>query len=80
LLIKPRQTVLPFQKTPQPLPEGALDRTRSFYLAPDISFSRIPTKKRWVKSLLFLADMIKCPAPTVEYTNQGKWKFKPFFM
>ncbi|MFD1629902.1 DUF2279 domain-containing protein [Pseudopedobacter beijingensis] len=63
-----------------PIPDGALNRTRSFYISPDISLSRIHTNKKWLKSILFVADMIKIPAPTLEYNNRHKWIFRPLFM
>lgn len=63
-----------------PIPERSLDRSRSFYLSPDLSLSRIYTDKRWLKSLLFIADMIKIPAPTLEYNTTRGWIFRPIFM
>ncbi|WP_207428340.1 DUF2279 domain-containing protein [Pedobacter sp. SYSU D00535] len=55
-------------------------RLRHFYLAPDISLSRINTRHKWLKKVLFVADMIKIPAPTLEYTSEGKLLFKPFWL
>lgn len=42
-------------------------RYRQWYLSPDIYFSRIPTKKRWVRLLLGSLDFFKLPAPALEY-------------
>lgn len=51
-------------------------RYRQYFLSPDIYFSRIPTKKRWVRLLLGTLDFFKLPAPALEYskgTFKGKW-------
>lgn len=44
---------------------------RQFYLAPDISFSRIPTRSKAVRTLLFLLDAVKMPTPTLEFQSNG---------
>lgn len=45
---------------------------RQFYLGIDIDLSHIKTKSKFVKSLIFVADMIKLPAPALEWnTNKG---------
>lgn len=52
------------------------DRYRQWYLSPDIYFSRIPTKKRWVRLTLGILDFIKFPAPALEYSKgkfSGRW-------
>ena len=51
-----------------------LQRTRHFFLAPDIDLTRIRTNKKWVRSLLFAANMIKIPAPALEFSNKGKFR------
>jgi hypothetical protein len=51
-------------------------RYRQYFLSPDIYFSRIPTKKRWVRLLLGTLDFFKFPAPALEYSKgefKGKW-------
>ena len=50
-------------------PEGY----RQLFLSPDIYFSRIPTKKRWVRLVLGVLDSFKFPAPALEY-SEGKLK------
>lgn len=47
---------------------------RQFYLAPDVDLTRIKSKSRMVRTLLFLANSIKVPAPTLEYRSNGVWK------
>ena len=45
------------------------DRRRQWYLSPDLYFSRIPTKKRWVRLVLGILDFYKFPAPALEYSR-----------
>ncbi|WP_020571491.1 DUF2279 domain-containing protein [Neolewinella persica] len=47
------------------------ERYRQWFLSPDIYFSRIPTKKRWVRLTLGILDFIKFPAPALEYSEGG---------
>lgn len=49
------------------------ERYRQIFLSPDIYFSRIPTKKRWVRLTLGILDFIKMPAPALEF-SEGKLK------
>ena len=49
-----------------------IHRTRRFYLAPDIDFTRIPTKSKFLKNFFLLIAGIKLPAPTLELNSQGK--------
>ncbi len=52
------------------------ERYRQLFLSPDIYFSRIPTKKRWVRLTLGILDFIKFPAPALEYSQgrlSGHW-------
>ncbi|TXF87883.1 DUF2279 domain-containing protein [Neolewinella aurantiaca] len=51
----------------------APERYRQWFLSPDIYFSRIPTKKRWVRLTLGILDFVKFPSPALEY-SQGKLK------
>ncbi|PHI18265.1 DUF2279 domain-containing protein [Lewinellaceae bacterium SD302] len=46
-------------------------RYRQYFLSPDIYFSRIPTKKRWVRLLLGTLDFFKLPAPALEFSREG---------
>lgn len=49
------------------------ERYRQWFLSPDIYFSRIPTKKRWVRLTLGILDFIKLPAPALEF-SEGEFK------
>jgi len=60
-----------------PSPQGDiirddLKRYRQWYLSLDVDFEKIPTHKKWVKSLFFVLNSIKFPAPTLVLAN-GKW-------
>lgn len=52
------------------------ERYRQWFLSPDVYFSRIPTRKRWVRLLLGALDTFKLPAPGLEYGNgrlRARW-------
>ena len=51
---------------------------RQYYFALDLDLNHFKGKSRLVNSLLFLANMIKIPAPTMEY-SRGSWKFHFFY-
>jgi hypothetical protein len=51
-----------------------IKRVRRFYLAPDIDLTKIKTNNRFLKSLFFVFNMIKVPAPTLEYNTNGKFR------
>lgn len=44
---------------------------RQFFLAPDIAFSRIPTRSKLLRTCFFVLDALKMPAPTVEFRSTG---------
>jgi hypothetical protein len=50
-------------------------RYRQFYLAPDIDLTRIPTRKPFIKTLLFALNIFKFPTPAIEWNTEGKFKF-----
>jgi hypothetical protein len=52
-----------------------IPRYRQFYIAPDIDFSRIPVKSRFLKAVFSVVN-IKMPAPGLEFSN-GSVKFLP---
>lgn len=51
-----------------------LPRTRRYYLSPDIDFTRIPTRSKFLKSVFLLMGGIKLPAPTLELNSKGNLK------
>jgi uncharacterized protein YfiM (DUF2279 family) len=53
-------------------------RYRQWYLAPDIDLTKIKTKKKGIKLLLQIANIVKFPMPTLEYGN-GKFKLHAIY-
>jgi len=55
-------------------------RTRQFFLSPDVDLTRIPVKSRFLKALLYTANIFKFPAPALEWTNRGdvRWHWGYF--
>ena len=51
-----------------------IKRYRQWYLAPDIDLTKIKTKKKGIKFALNLLNVIKFPAPSLEFSN-GKFKW-----
>lgn len=48
---------------------------RQYFVGIDFDLSHIKTKKKFVNTLLFIADMIKIPAPAVEFNSKHKINF-----
>ena len=44
---------------------------RQYFVGLDFDLSYIKSNKRWVNTLLFLADMIRLPAPAIEINKNG---------
>jgi len=51
---------------------GDLLRQRRFFLAPDIDLTRIPTRSKALRTVLYVLNSIKVPAPALELTGQGR--------
>lgn len=56
-----------------------IPRSRQFYLSPDIDLTRIPTKKKWLKTTLTVLNIFKTPAPAIEWSNNGKLRIRPIY-
>ncbi|SEW38480.1 DUF2279 domain-containing protein [Chitinophaga arvensicola] len=56
-----------------------LQRIRQFYLSPDVDFTKIPTRKKGVKVIFQVLNMLKIPAPTLEINSQGRVKLHPLY-
>lgn len=50
-------------------------RYRQYYLSLDIDLTKIPTKKRWLKTTFLLLNFIKIPSPTLEINSLKKVRF-----
>ena len=56
-----------------------IPRYKRFYLSADIDLARIKTKNKTLKTVFSLFNVLKVPAPTVEWNGLGKLKFHPMF-
>ncbi len=56
-----------------------IPRYQRFYLSADIDLTRIKTKNKTLKTVFSLVNVLKIPAPTLEWNEQGKLAFHPFF-
>jgi hypothetical protein len=55
------------------------NRYRQFYISPDIDFSRIKTKSKFLKKVFFVLNMVKFPAPTLEFSKEKKLRVIPVY-
>jgi hypothetical protein len=59
-------------------------RTRQVFLAFDVDWSKVRTKKRWARTLLAFVNVIKFPSPTLEWNDQlrngaGGLRMRPLY-
>jgi len=52
-----------------------IERYRRFFISPDIDLRRIKTKSKFLKLFLETLNIIKVPAPTLEFNSKGKVVF-----
>lgn len=56
-----------------------INRIRQWYLAPDIDLTKIKTKHKGIKTMLFILNALKFPAPALELSNgKLKWNWVEF--
>jgi len=60
-----------------PLP--SFERTRQLYLSVDLDLRKIPTKSKFLKGVLHALNMLKFPAPALEFNKNDGVKFHPVF-
>jgi hypothetical protein len=51
-----------------------IPRKRQFYLAPDIDFTKIKTRSKFLRTSFALLNAFKCPAPALMIDSKGKFK------
>ena len=51
-----------------------IERKRRFFLAPDIDLTKIKTKSKFIRGLLFTLNAVKFPAPALELDSKGTFK------
>lgn len=61
----------------EPFPH--FDRYRQYLFSLDVDFTRIPTKRRWLRKTFQFLNVIKIPFPTLEVNQLGKVKFYPVY-
>ena len=44
---------------------------RQYYLSLDVDFTKIKTKKRWLKTIFLMVNSLKIPAPAIEFSRNG---------
>lgn len=49
-----------------------IQRTRSYLLSLDLDLTRIRTRNKYIRGLLFALNMIKIPSPTLELKSNGR--------
>jgi hypothetical protein len=54
-------------------------RYRQFYISPDIDFTRIPTRSKFLKAVFYSLNILKFPAPTIEYSKEKNLRFIPVY-
>ena len=50
-------------------------RYRQYFISLDVDMTKIPTKSHFLQTVFSIVNTIKIPAPTVEFTSDGKTKF-----
>lgn len=60
-------------------PFPVLPRYRQYLLSLDIDFSKIKTKKKWLRMLLKAANMIKVPFPALEANEIDGFRLRPIY-
>lgn len=58
---------------------GQLNAFRQYYLGIDFDLSAIRTRSKVLNTLLYLANLIRLPAPTLEYSRPHGLRFRAFF-
>ena len=51
-----------------------IPRKRQYYIAPDVDFTRIPTKSKFLRTAFSFLNAFKCPAPALMIDSKGKLK------
>jgi hypothetical protein len=66
-------------KTGNEITRYDIPRKRQFYLAPDIDFTKIKTKSKFLKTGFALLNAFKFPAPALMIDSKGKMKAYAFY-
>ena len=52
---------------------------RQFYLSVDFDLTHIKTDNGFLRTLLYVGNMIKLPSPTIEFNKEDGVVFHPFY-
>ncbi len=52
-----------------------VQRLRRFYLSPDVDLTKIKTNRKWIKTVFYVVNVVKIPAPAVEINSKGRVRF-----
>lgn len=52
---------------------------RQYYLSLDVDFTRIKTRNKTLKTVFFLLNTLKMPAPTLEYNGRNGFRFHTLY-
>lgn len=55
------------------------NRYRQFYISPDIDFTRIPTKSKFLKAVFYSLNFLKFPAPALEFSKEKNFRLLPLY-
>jgi hypothetical protein len=66
------------KSTGQAIDRTDIARVRQWYLSPDIDFTRIKTRKAWLKTTFRLLNAFKVPAPAMVFSN-GRLRFHALY-
>lgn len=58
---------------------SAIDRYRQYYLSLDIDLSQIPVQSPYLKMIFEVLNIVKFPAPALEFNQGHGVKFKPLY-
>jgi uncharacterized protein YfiM (DUF2279 family) len=67
-----------YARTDQHRKAGLALPYRQFYLSLDLDLTSINTRSKALKTLIFFVNMVRIPAPTLEFSRQ-RMKFHPFY-
>lgn len=56
-----------------------VSRYKRFHLSLDLDLSRIKTKSKTLGTLFSLVNVLKIPAPSIEFNTKGKCRFHPLY-
>lgn len=56
-----------------------IPRYKRLQLSLDVDLMRIPTKSKFLKTIFSMANVLKIPAPSIEWNSRNQLKFHPVF-